>query len=162
MSLHFQVRVKSDMKYGVLFLVLVAFIFFGTAVAHMSCIILGSECYAVQMAPPQIVESAINGTWLAPIGTTIVSTIFVIFGLYALSGAGIIRKLPLQKFGIYTIATLCLIRGLLPLQLWIRHPEKVSTVVFYVGVVWLITGLLFLFGYRYVQQSATKKTINQD
>jgi len=31
--------------------VLVAFIFFGTAVAHMSCIILGSECYAVQMAP---------------------------------------------------------------------------------------------------------------
>jgi len=50
---------------------------------------------------------------------------FLDFGLYALSGAGIIRRLPLLKLVMYTIATLCIIRGVLPLQLWVRYPDKV-------------------------------------
>ena len=124
----------------------------GTAAAHLSCIYLGPECYATQMAPTQIVESAINGTYLAPIGTLFASGIFVVLGLYALSGTGfsgmLIDKLPLVNYAIYTIATLCIIRGLLPLQLWLRHPEKVTDTVLYVGIVWLLTGLLYLVGYQ--------------
>lgn len=137
---------------GVVFLVLAALVAMGTAAAHLSCIYLGPECYAAQMAPKEIVESAINGTYLAPIGTIFASGIFVVLGLYALSGAGftgmLIEKLPLVNYAIYTIATLCIIRGLLPLQLWLRHPEKVSDTVLYVGIVWLVTGLLYLVGYR--------------
>jgi len=138
--------VKS--KCGAIFLVLAALFAIGTAIAHTSCIFIGPECYAAQMAPPQIVESAINGTYLAPIGTIFASSIFVVLGLYALSGAGVIRKLPLLKFTIYTVATLCIIRGILPLQLWLRHPEKVDDITFYTGIVWLVAGLLYLFGYR--------------
>tara|TARA_R100001377_G_scaffold14326_1_gene7316 strand:+ start:1030 stop:1485 length:456 start_codon:yes stop_codon:yes gene_type:complete len=137
---------------GVLFLVLAALIAMGTAAAHLSCIFLGPECYIAQMAPPQIVESAINGTNLAPIGTVFASGIFVVLGLYALLGAGftgkLLDKLPLVNYAIYTIATLCIIRGLLPLLLWLRHPEKVNDTVFYVGIVWLMTGFLYLVGYR--------------
>ena len=114
----------------------------------MSCIFIGPECYAAQMAPPQMIESAKNGTYLAPVANIVVSTIFVIWGLYALSGTGFIRKLPLLKFAIYTIATLCIIRGTLPLQLWLRYPERVSDLAFYYGVGWLVTGLLYLLGYR--------------
>ena len=139
-------------KVGIIFLVLAALIAIGTALAHLSCIYFGAECYAAQMAPPQIVESAINGTYLAPIGTIFASGIFVVIGLYALSGAGFTGKLlgglPRVNTVIYTITILCIIRGILPLQLWLRHPDKVSNVVFYVGFVWLITGLLYLFGYR--------------
>ena len=133
---------------GKLLLVLAALIAMATAIAHTSCIYFGPECYAAQMAPPQIVESAQNGTYLAPIGTLFVSAIFVVLGLYALSGANIIRRLPLLNVGIYTIATLCIIRGLLPIQLWLRHPDKVSDIVLYAGYVWLIAGLLYLVGYR--------------
>lgn len=135
-------------KVGIILLVLVAFIAMGTAVAHLSCIFFGPECYAAQMAPPQIIESAKNGTYLAPIGTVFASALFVVLGLYALSGAGIIRKLPLLKYAVYAVATLCIIRGILPLQLWLRHPDKVNDIIFYTGIVWLVTGLLFLFGYR--------------
>ena len=139
-------------KIGVVLLVLAALIAMGTAAAHLSCIYLGPECYAAQMAPPPIVESAINGTYLAPIGTIFASAVFVIQGLYALSGAGftgkLIDKLPLVNYAIYSITTLCIIRGLLPLQLWLRHPEKVNDTVLYVGIVWLMTGLLYLVGYR--------------
>ena len=139
---------------GILFLVVAALIALGTAIAHMSCIFLGPECFSAQMAPPQVIESARNGTWLAPVGTIFASAIFLVFGLYALSGAGIVRKLPLLTLGIYTIATLCIIRGVLPLQLWIRHPEKVNSIVFYTGIIWLATGLLFLFGYLQVRKTA--------
>lgn len=104
------------------------------------------------MTPPQIVVSAVNGTYLAPIGTVFVSGIFIVLGLYALSGAGftgkLIDKLPLVNYAIYTIVILCIIRGLLPLQLWLLHPDKVTDTVFYVGIVWLISGLLYLVGYR--------------
>jgi hypothetical protein len=100
------------------------------------------------MAPPKIIESAIKGTYFAPIGTIFVSIIFVILGLYALSGAGFIRRLPLLKFALYTVATVCIIRGILPLQLWLRHPDKVTETVFYTGIVWLVAGLLYVFGYR--------------
>jgi len=135
-------------KLGLVFLILAALIAMGTGIAHLSCIYLGPECYAAQMAPAQIIESAQKGTYLAPLGTLFASAIFTVLGLYALSGAGVIRKLPLLKFSIYSIATLCIIRGLLPLQLWLRHPDKVNDMVFYTGIVWLATGLLYLFGYR--------------
>jgi len=143
---------KVKATFGVILLVFAALIAIGTAFAHLSCIYFGPQCYAAQMAPPQIVESAIKGTYLAPIGTLFASGIFILVGLYALSGAGfnsrLLNILPLKKLAIYTIATLCIIRGLLPLQLWIRHPDKVVDVVLYVGLVWLIAGLCYLFGYR--------------
>jgi len=139
-------------KIGILLLVLAALIAMGTGAAHLSCIYFGPQCYATQMAPPIIVESAINGTYLAPIGTVFASGIFIVLGLYALAGAGftskVLGKLPLVNYAIYTIATLCIVRGILPLQLWLRHPNKVSDIVLYVGIVWLIAGLLYLFGYR--------------
>jgi|GEM_PF-702795 len=135
-------------KIGMLFLLLAALIAISTALAHLSCIYLGAECYAAQMAPQQIIDSAIKGTYLAPIGTLFASATFVMMGLYALSGAGIIRQLPLTKYTIYTIATLSIIRGILPLQLWVRHPERVSDLVLTIGIVWLVAGLLYLLGYR--------------
>jgi hypothetical protein len=148
---------KMKEKGGVLFLILAAFIAIGTAIAHMSCIFVGPECYAAQMAPAQIIESAKNGTYLAPVGTILASSIFVVLGLYALSGARIIGKLPFLSLVIYTIAMLCIIRGVLPLQLWLRHPEKVNNIVFYTGTVWLITGLLYLFGYLMCCNQPIKK-----
>lgn len=95
-----------------------------------------------------MVDSAKVGTYIAPLGATLALIFYSILGCYALSGAQLIRKLPLLKFGIYTIATVCIMRGLLPLQLWLRKPEKVSEVALYIGLVWLIAGLLYLFGFR--------------
>ena len=129
-------------------MVLAATVAIVTAFAHLSCIYFGPQCYSVQMAPSSIVQSAQAGTLLAPIGTIIVSAIFILFGCYALSGAGLIGRLPLLSIGIYAIAAACIIRGLLPIQLFIRHPEKVSMPVLNVGIIWLIVGLLYFFGYR--------------
>ncbi|BDX08545.1 hypothetical protein [Planctobacterium marinum] len=141
-------------RQGVILLVIAATIAFLTALAHLSCIYFGPQCYEIQMAPPDIVESAWAGTLLAPVGAVVVSIIFAVLGCYALSGAKLMRKLPLLKFGLYSIAVVCIIRGILPLQLWLRHPEKVSAAVLLVGLVWLGVGLCYLLGYRAVQSKA--------
>jgi hypothetical protein len=50
---------------------------------------------------------------LLPYAMTIfVSIIFFIFGLYGLSGADKIKKLPFLKVGIFTIAIIYIIRGI--------------------------------------------------
>ena len=117
-------------------LLIFALLAFGTALAHTACIWLGPACYSAQMAPPVIVESAQNGTWLAPVGTLLVSTLFVIAGLYALSAARLIFTLPLLNLGIHTLTFLCTVRGLLGIQLWLRMPEKVTLSAGVASIVW--------------------------
>ena len=95
-------------KVGLLFLSIAAVIAILTALAQMSCIFLGESCYRSQLAPEVIIQSAVNGTLLAPVGTTFISLLFLLCAIYALSAANIIIKLPLLKTAIYSISILCI------------------------------------------------------
>ena len=150
------------LNFGILFLVMAALIAIATAVAHLSCIYFGPECYSVQMAPPFVVKWAQEGSYLAPLAAVVVSSVFIVMGLYALSGAGLIRRLPLLKLGLYTISAVCIIRGLLGMQLWLRHQKQIDVSIFYAGVVWFIAGLLFLFGCRMNSSKLTKYALLQE
>jgi hypothetical protein len=59
-------------------------------------------------APPGLLEDRLR-LFLVGEGATLV---FVLFGLYALSGAGDIRRLPLLRLGLIGISSLYLLRGL--------------------------------------------------
>ena len=77
--------------------------------------------------------------------TIIVSIVFFVFGLYGLSAAEKIRKLPFLKLGIFTIATIYIFRGIGEqtynlIQGTTSTPETIQSIVA------LIIGLLFLFG----------------
>lgn len=126
--------------------VLCALITFSTAFAHLSCLYFGPTCYSAQMAPPIIVESAKTGTLIAPLGNLIVSGIFISWGLLALSVSGLFRDIPYARHVCALIAFLCVIRGLLPIQLWLRKPENIDAISVIVGFVWLLTGLLYAVG----------------
>jgi len=136
--------------YGYLALLTVTAMVFSTALAHLSCIYFGPSCYAAQMAPKAIIESAQSGTLLAPIGAIIVSALFITIGLYSLSAAKIINNLPLEKLAIYVISNLCIIRGILGIQLAIRQPERMDCIATTASVVWLFAGLLLLSGYKVI------------
>lgn len=139
-------------KYGKFLLFLVALISIGTAIAHMSCILLGPQCYAVQMAPPEIIESAKNGTLLAPIGASIVSLLFVVVALYSMSSAGVIKKLPFLSVGVYVISILCVVRGVATIPSSFIFPEMVSTFSILAGIVWFSTGIMLYLGHKNVRQ----------
>jgi hypothetical protein len=69
---------------------------------------LSPSAAAYFQAPPPLLDNRLS-LFLVGEGAALV---FVIFGLYALSGAGTIRRLPLLRVGLITISTLYLLRGL--------------------------------------------------
>ena len=120
-----------------------------TAIAHLSCIVLGPACFEAQMAPPALVESATNGTMLAPVATLIVAGLFIICGVFALSAIGIIKSLPYVRPALLLISVVCLLRGVATIPLSFMFAEMVSTFNLSAGFTWFITGLLFAYGYYY-------------
>ncbi len=138
-------------KVGLLFLSIAAVIAILTALAHMSCIFLGESCYRSQLAPDVIIQSAVNGTLLAPVVTTLISSLFLLCAIYALSAVNIIMKLPLLKTAIYSISILCILRGLATIPLSLIYPEMVTSFSIIAGAIWFISGALFFLGFRFRQ-----------
>ena len=107
---------------------------------------LSPAAAAYFMAPPPLLE---NRWRLFFIGEA-AALVMVVFGLYALSGAGVVRRLPLLRLGLIGISTLLLLRGLfvvfsvlailgiLPGKLLIQG--EISTLVF------LAAGIAFAMG----------------
>ena len=140
---------------GVAALLTVAGIAIFTALAHMSCIVLGESCFRAQLAPEAIVQSAIDGTWVASIGTTVVSALFVVVAAYAMSAAKLVRPLPLLKLGIFTISGLCMLRGAVTLPLAHLYTDKITLFVIVAGLLWFLSGALFILGYFLVSRSSS-------
>lgn len=132
---------------GVVALTAAALMAVVTALAHMSCIFLGASCYKAQLAPPLIVRSAVEGTLVAPIGTILVSSLFLACALFAISGAGMIRRLPLTRIALMTISIVCLVRGLATIPLFLYAPALTSTFDIVAGGIWFVVGCLYLYGF---------------
>lgn len=77
--------------------------------------------------------------------TIIVAVGFFIFGLYALSADGRIRKLPLLKLGIFTIAAIFILRSVMGFVEIITMDISVVREIIY-SLVALLVGLLYLVG----------------
>jgi hypothetical protein len=81
------------------------------ALLHVVVLIAGPDWIAFVGAPPVVVRSASEGTWLAPVGALGIASLLTVWGLYALSGAGWIRPLLLLKTVLGGVALLFLLRG---------------------------------------------------
>lgn len=81
------------------------------AIAHIICLINAEYFFEVTGVGENMRRNAEIRPFLPYAMTIFVALIFFIFGLYGLSGAGKIRKLPLLKVGIFIIAAIYLIRG---------------------------------------------------
>lgn len=79
---------------------------------HLGCIFFGGNWYRFFGAGEQMARMAENGHWYPTVATLIISTVLILWSLYALSGAGIIRRLPLLKIGLCIIASIYLLRGI--------------------------------------------------
>jgi hypothetical protein len=142
-------------RIGIFLLIAAAGIAIFTALSHMSCLVIGESCYRAQLAPSIIIQSAIDGTMIAPIGTTVISALFILCAAYALSATKIITRLPLLTVGIYTISVLCMFRGVSTVPLSFMYPDMVSSFSIMAGIAWFITGLLYLFGFRLTKANFT-------
>jgi hypothetical protein len=134
--LHLNIKSKFLMSAGVIASV--------SAIWHLLCILGGPSWFVFARAPQSIIDSAHQGTLLAPIGTIIVAGLMFACSIFAFSAVGLLRKVPLLKTALVTIAVLCTLRGLIAipsftdvngLDVW---QIVASTVWFYVGLCFIV------------------------
>lgn len=102
------------------------------ALLHVGVLTGGPDWIAFVGAPASIIQSARDGTWLARAGALGVAALLTVWALYAFSGAGVIRRLPLLRTVLAAIAVIFLLRGLVIVPFlgrvnW-RHPIDLSIV----------------------------------
>lgn len=116
-----------------------------------------AQWYDYWGAPPQIVEGARAGVWTASAVCAAIGAAMLLAGLYALSAAGVGRRLPLTRAALWVLAPLCLLRGLVLIPLWFHAPDRVGVFEVVASAVWFVAGVGFLWGllrFRALQTAA--------
>lgn len=117
----------------------------GIAIAHLIGLFWAEKMFYATGISNEMKQLTEIHTSLSYLLTIFVSIIFFIFGLYGLSAAGKYKKLPFLKIGIFTIATIYILRGIGELSFHFiqnisRDAESLQSIIA------LCIGLLFLFG----------------
>lgn len=116
-----------------------------SAIWHLLCIVGGPSWFTFARAPQQIIDSAHQGTLLAPIGTVIVAGLMFACTLFSFSAVGVIRKIPFTKPALITIAILCTLRGLSAIPTFINtNGFDIWQII--ASSVWLYVGICFIAG----------------
>ncbi len=130
-----------------------ALIAFFAAIWHWLCIFGGPSWFEFARAPQIIVQSAQQGTWLAPLGAIVVGGVMFACTLFAFASLGIIAQLPLCKTALITISLLCLVRGLMIVPVWLFELGVVDVFSVVASVVWFFVGVCYFCGaYESFQQ----------
>ncbi len=125
-------------------------------VIHIGAIFGGVAWYVYFGAPHGIVESARQGTWLAPLGASVIAGLMALCAAYAFSAIGVIPRLPLLRTGLAVIATICLLRAIVLWPLMISHPELRNTFEIVASIVWGLAGVGFAMGLVSLRQPSAE------
>jgi len=117
------------------------------AIWHLACIIGGPSWFIFARAPQQVIDSAQQGTLLAPLSTIVVAAAMFACTIFAFSAAGIIRKVPLVTPALMTIAVLCTLRGFIIIPT-LMSAKGIDVWQVVASAIWLYVGICFIVGTR--------------
>ena len=120
------------------------------AFLHIAIIFGGPDWYRFFGASEKMAILAEQGSWIPLISTFGIFTVLFIWGLYAFSGAGLIRNLPFLKLALVIISAIYLIRGLIVFPVWIIRPEVINDLHIWSSLVCLIIGGAYAIGAKQV------------
>ena len=127
---------------------------------HLAIIAGGPDWYRFFGAGERMARLAARGSSYPALVTAGIAAILGTWALYALSGAGVIRRLPLLRLALVLIAAIYLARGILgvPVVLLVEHPyaaELRARMTFMVisSVICVLLGLCYAAGAAVAWQS---------
>lgn len=82
------------------------------ALLHLGCITFGAPWYRAMGAGEGMARLAEAGSWRPTLITLAITAVLLVWALFALSGAGAIRPLPLTQLALLAISAVLLARGL--------------------------------------------------
>jgi hypothetical protein len=119
---------------------------FVASLLHLACIVGGGDWYRFFGAGEAMARLDEAGSWRPAIITSVIAVVLAGWGLYALSGAGIIRKLPLMRTGLVAIAIVLLARASLVAVPATWGPELSFTFMAVTSAITGAMGLTFAIG----------------
>ena len=131
------------------------------AVLHVVIIVMGAPAYRYFGAGERMARLDEQGSLVPAIVTAFLTLVFAVWAAYGLSGAGLLRRLPLMRTGLIVIGVLYTARGILlgPQAVWFlsgyRDAVPPRQLVF--SAVSLLTGLAYLAGTREAWTSWTPR-----
>lgn len=129
-----------------LFLIAGAMLSALAALLHLGCILFGASWYRFFGAGERMAQMAIAGSWYPTIVTLIIAAILATWSLYALSGAGVIPRLPLLRLALCAITAVYLLRGIAVLPIIAFYPDKGTLFWWWSSGICLSIGLVHLAG----------------
>lgn len=91
-------------------------------------------------------QMAEAGYWYPAVVTLVIVIVLTVWSLYALSAAGVIRRLPLLRLALCLIASIFLIRGISFVMLMPMFPENSLTFWLVSSGICLVIGILYAVG----------------
>lgn len=83
------------------------------ALAHLAVIVGGANWYRFMGAGPRMARMAERGLLEPHLITLVIATVLFGWAIFALSGAGVIGRVPLLRSGLIAISVVCIVRGLM-------------------------------------------------
>lgn len=130
------------------FLLAAAALDVAAALLHLACIVFGAPWYRFLGAGERMAQMDAAGHWYPTVATLVISGVLLVWALYALSGAGVLRRLPLLRPVLTAIAAVYLLRGTLFVALMPYFPGNSPTFWLISSAICLVFGLVHLAGLR--------------
>jgi len=130
-------------------LILGGILSFAVALLHVVIIFIGASAYRYFGAGEDMATAAASGSAFPALLTLFLAAIFAIWGFYGLSGAGVIRRLPLLKIALILIGAVYTLRGVAVFQQLFQIAASAAEVTpreIVFSLVSLIIGLAYLLG----------------
>ncbi|MET3496417.1 hypothetical protein [Variovorax boronicumulans] len=116
------------------------------ALLHLCVIVGGPAWYRFFGAGERMASGAAAGHWYPPVLTVVIAGVLATWAAYALSGAGVIDPLPLLAFVLPAITAVYLLRGLVPVALFVFDRRRLSAFWVWSSLVCLVFGVVHLVG----------------
>ncbi len=120
------------------------------ALLHIAIIIGGGDMYRTFGAGEALAAMDEAGSLYPALLTSGIAFILFMWALYAFSGAGLIRRLPLLKPALVVISVIYLIRGFALIPIWLVHPELLNNFVILSSMVCLGYGFCYALGTKQI------------
>lgn len=133
---------------GSFWLTIGAWLSFLAAALHVAVIIGGPDWYRFFGAGEPMARAAERGSMMPHLLTMGIVAILSIWGLYALSGAGKFRRLPLLRTGLVVISAIYLLRGLVIIPAFAINGSNIEPFAIWSSTIVLIYGVAYGLGTR--------------
>lgn len=118
------------------------------AVLHLACLAIGAPMFRLMGAGEQMAQLHLAGHWYPTVVTLLIAAVLLGWSAYALSGAGVIGRLPLLRTALCAITTLYLLRGVAVVPVMAYFPGNSAAFWWASSALCVLIGLVHLFGLR--------------